>query len=275
MFYFTDDCLTGIEQIDADHRKLFELMGRVMDLLGSRVQDKYVQAKEVFDELQEYADHHFNREEAHMAAINDPEIEFQKKQHMEFRQKISEMTFRNIDEFEAQEGALKELMIYLTRWLYQHILSSDILIGKMPPLKEWLGKDNPCVFTDEYRTGIELVDREHEMLFQIIAEATNLVKDEMIFDKYDEIMKIINRLREYTEEHFGDEEEYMEHIGYSGLEAQKRAHQIFITKLREINLDEIDEKQQEYLEELMEFLFGWLSNHILRSDKMICVENEV
>ncbi len=275
MFYFTDDCLTGIEQIDADHRKLFELMGQVMDLLGSRVQDKYNQAKEVFDELQEYADHHFNREEAHMAAINDPEIEFQKKQHMEFRQKISEMTFRNIDEFEAQEGALKELMIYLTRWLYQHILSSDILIGKMPPLKEWLGKDNPCVFTDEYRTGIELVDREHEMLFQIIAEATNLVKDEMIFDKYDEIMKIINRLREYTEEHFGDEEEYMEHIGYSGLEAQKRAHQIFITKLREINLDEIDEKQQEYLEELMEFLFGWLSNHILRSDKMICVENEV
>ncbi len=274
MFYFTDDCLTGIEQIDADHRKLFELMNQVMDLLGSRVQDKYNQVKDVFDELQAYADHHFIREEAHMAAINDPEIEFQKKQHMEFRQKISEMTFRNIDEFEAQEGALKELMVYLTRWLYQHILSSDILIGKMPPLKEWLGKDNPCVFTDEYRTGIELVDREHEMLFQIIAEATNLVKDEMIFDKYDEIMAIINRLREYTEEHFGDEEEYMESIGYSGLEAQKRAHQTFITKLREINLDEIDENQQEYLEELMEFLFGWLSNHILRSDKMIRAENE-
>lgn len=272
MFYFTDDCLTGIAQIDADHRKLFDLMNQIVELLGSRLEDKYNQIREVFEELQEYADHHFNREEAHMAAINDPELDFQKKQHMEFREKISGMTFQNIDESEAQDETLRELMMYLTRWLYQHILSSDILIGKMPPLKEWLGEDNPCVFTDEYRTGIELVDREHETLFEIIAEAIELVKDEMIFDKYDEIMKILTRLREYTEEHFGDEEEYMESIGYSGLEAQKRAHQTFITKLREINLDDIDDNQQEYLEELMEFLFGWLSNHILRSDKMIRAE---
>ena len=61
----------------------------------------------------------------------------------------------------------------------------------------------------------------------------------------------------------------MEGINYPGLEAQKMAHQAFVTKLAEISLEQLDENQQEYLEELMEFLFGWLSNHILKSDKLI------
>ena len=47
------------------------------------------------------------------------------------------------------------------------------------------------------------------------------------------------------------------------------AHQAFISKLEEIDLDQVDQNQQEYLEELVEFLFGWLSNHILKSDKLI------
>ena len=51
--------------------------------------------------------------------------------------------------------------------------------------------------------------------------------------------------------------------------AQKMAHRAFVTKLEEIDLEQIDQNQQEYLEELMEFLFGWLSNHILKSDKLI------
>ena len=64
----------------------------------------------------------------------------------------------------------------------------------------------------------------------------------------------------------------MERIGYPGLAAQKRAHSAFIEKLVEIDLselDEIDDHQQAYLLELIQFLLGWLSNHILGSDKQI------
>ena len=42
-----------------------------------------------------------------------------------------------------------------------------------------------------------------------------------------------------------------------------------MSKLEEIDLDQVDQNQQGYLEELMGFLFGWLSNHILKSDKLI------
>ena len=60
----------------------------------------------------------------------------------------------------------------------------------------------------------------------------------------------------------------MESIHYPGLEAQKIAHEIFELKLENLNLEHVDDNQQEYLEELMEFLFGWLSNHILKTDKL-------
>lgn len=270
MYQFTDDCLTGIEQIDEEHRRLFALLNETMELMHNEMlQDKYHQVRDVLEELKAYADTHFDNEEAYMAAINDPELELQKKQHMAFREKIDIMDFSDIDELEDQQETLEEVMRYLTRWLYHHILSSDILIGKMPPLEEWSNQDNPCVFTEQYMTGIPLIDGEHETLFQIIGEANELVKAELLHDKYDEIVRILDELREYTKEHFRDEEEYMESIGYTGLEAQKMAHRAFVAKLDELDMDQLDEHQQEYLEELLEFLFGWLSNHILRSDKLI------
>ena len=55
----------------------------------------------------------------------------------------------------------------------------------------------------------------------------------------------LNELKAYTEEHFRDEEEYMEWIHYEGLAAQKRAHEAFIDKLENIDLDEIENNPQE------------------------------
>lgn len=270
MYRFTEDCLTGIEQIDNEHERLFELINNTIRLLHNEaLVDKYHQVQEVLHELMDYADTHFANEEAYMAASNDPELAIQKKQHMFFREKINVMDFSNIDDLEEQNETLDDLLRYLTRWLYQHILSSDILIGKMPPVEEWREQENPIIFTEKYRTGIPLIDGEHETLFEIIREANDLVKAELLHDKYDEIVGVLNKLKNYTEEHFRDEEEYMESVGYPGLGAQKMAHQAFVSKLEEIDLEQVDENQQEYLEELMEFLFGWLSNHILKSDKLI------
>ena len=61
----------------------------------------------------------------------------------------------------------------------------------------------------------------------------------------------------------------MEGIQYEGLSAQKRAHEAFVDKLENISLDQIDANPQENLQELLEFLLGWLINHILYTDKKI------
>lgn len=270
MFYFTEDCVIGIESLDDDHRYLFSLMERAMRvLLAEGLGDRYEKVQRILEELNDYADQHFAREEAYMKEIRDPELIRQRTQHDFFRQKVCEMQFANIDDDEEQQRVLADLMNFLSKWLYRHIIGSDIMIGKLPPLEEWMLRENPCEFTDEYRTGITLIDAEHQELFRIIEEATKVVKSYSVSDSYDEILQILERLKDYTKEHFQDEEEYMESIGYDGLEAQKRAHTAFVERLESIREEDIDQNPQEYLQELIEFLLGWLVKHILYTDKKI------
>ena len=124
-------------------------------------------------------------------------------------------------------------------------------------------------FTDDYLIGIDMIDSEHKELFRIVGEANQLLKSYDASLGYDKIMDILGELKSYTVKHFKDEEEYMSAIHYEGLAPQTRAHEAFIDKLENIDLDKIDNNPQEYLQELLEFLLGWLINHILNTDKKI------
>ncbi|MDE7184346.1 MAG: hemerythrin family protein [Lachnospiraceae bacterium] len=272
-FEFTQDCITGIDTIDDEHRNLFALLSKAYILACTEYHsDYYQELKNILEELDEYAEIHFTHEEEYMTQIRDPELIRQRAQHAYFRDKIREYEFVNIDDESEQQRVLTELVRFLAKWLYRHILSSDILIGKLPPLEEWMIRENPCEFTDDYLTGIALVDAEHKELFRIVDKANQLVKSFDELSGYDNIIEILNELKEYTKEHFADEEEYMESIHYDGLSAQKRAHEAFIDKLENIGLDQIDANPQEYLQELLEFLLGWLINHILYTDKKIPIK---
>ncbi|MCI9035539.1 MAG: hemerythrin family protein [Lachnospiraceae bacterium] len=270
MFEFTDDCIIGIDQIDDEHRYLFDVLNRAYFLVTTDFQiDRYQDLKTIIEELDNYAEQHFAHEEAYMMKICDPELILQRAQHSFFREKIREFDFINIDFEEEQQRVLSELVSFLAKWLYRHILSSDILIGKLPSLEEWMVKENPCEFTDNYLVGIDLIDKEHKELFRIVDKANHLIKSYNASSSYDKIIEILNELKEYTKEHFGDEEEFMESIHYKGIEAQKRAHEAFIDKLENIDLNEIENNPNEYLQNLLEFLLGWLINHILHTDKKI------
>lgn len=271
MFEFTDDCIIGIDQIDDEHRYLFDVLNRAYFLVTTDFQiDRYQDLKTIIEELDNYAEQHFAHEEAYMMKICDPELILQRAQHSFFREKIREFDFINIDFEEEQQRVLSELVSFLAKWLYRHILSSDILIGKLPSLEEWMVKENPCEFTDNYLVGIDLIDKEHKELFRIVDKANHLIKSYNASSSYDKIIEILNELKEYTKEHFGDEEEFMESIHYKGIEAQKRAHEAFIDKLENIDLNEIENNPNEYLQNLLEFLLGWLINHILHTDKKNC-----
>jgi len=274
IFEFTQDCVTGIDTIDNEHRNLFALLSKAYNLASMEYHsDYYQEVKNILEELDDYAETHFTHEEAYMMQLRDPELIRQRSQHAFFRDKIREYEFVNIDDEGEQQRVLTELVRFLAKWLYRHILSSDIMIGKLPPLEEWMIRENPCEFTDDYLTGIDLVDAEHKELFRIVDKANQLVKSFDSLSGYDNIMQILNELKEYTKEHFSDEQEYMEAIHYEGLSAQKRAHEAFIDKLENIDLNQIDQNPQEYLQELLEFLLGWLINHILYTDKKIpCVK---
>lgn len=270
MFHFTDDCIIGIEQLDNEHRRLFALIEEGMHLLHNEyLSDRYEKVKALLNELDSYAEQHFAHEEAYMEQIRDPELIRQRVQHDLFRDRIRDLMFATIDTEEDQQQVLEELMNFMAKWLYHHIIGSDIMIGKLPPLEEWMIRENPCEFTDEYLTGVDLIDGEHRELFRIVEQAYRLVRSYSVADSYDEVIKLLDELKSYAAEHFCDEEEYMESIHYEGLAAQKNAHAAFVYKLESIQLDQIDEDPQKYMEGLIEFLLGWLINHILYTDKKI------
>ena len=124
-------------------------------------------------------------------------------------------------------------------------------------------------FKEEYVTGIEQIDEEHKRLFEIADETYNLSRKEFLVDKYDQVIQILKELKEYATMHFEHEEAYMESIGYKKMFTQKVQHNAFREKLNSWNLYDIDEKSEETVDEILNFLTNWLISHILEHDKQI------
>lgn len=263
MFTFTNDCLIGVPEIDAEHKRLFELIADVDASLKANA-DSISTAMALLNELKQYAITHFAHEEAYMASINDPELPLQQKEHQTFVDKVNSYHFSDITDDTARKLTV-ELLEYLSKWLMSHILGSDIMIGHFQACDQSAAP----IFTDKFKTGISLIDEEHKTLFDIIGKIYKTIETELVHDKFDLILDILDELKEYTQVHFADEENYMSEIGYEGLAQQKLLHEKFIETLNEVNLDHVDDNQQEYLYEVLNFLQNWLINHILKVDKLI------
>lgn len=120
---------------------------------------------------------------------------------------------------------------------------------------------------EDYIIGVDKIDEQHKKLFEIANKAYELLKNEFCIDKYDRIVEILDELKEYTVYHFKSEEEYMISIGYKKFLSHKVEHDEFIKKINNIDFKSIDEDQDKYLLETLEFVVSWISVHILRRDK--------
>ena len=120
-----------------------------------------------------------------------------------------------------------------------------------------------------YSIGVESIDEQHKQLFEIANRIYVLLKNELITDKYDKIIEIIDELKSYTIYHFNSEEDYMRSIGYKKFLSQKAAHNDFLEKMKNIDIKQIDNDQNEYLIGILDFVSEWLVEHILKEDKLI------
>lgn len=119
---------------------------------------------------------------------------------------------------------------------------------------------------DIYKTGIEVIDKQHQRLFEIGDEIYNLAVLKDGQDHYDEIMTLLSSLKDYAVYHFGYEESLMEKYKYKELETHKKQHESFVAKLNEIESQDIDSKQKMVILDILDFIVGWISNHIIGSD---------
>lgn len=135
-------------------------------------------------------------------------------------------------------------------------------------------KERKTMYTmkPEYYTGIDLIDQEHARLFELAQETHDLLYDDLLQDKSDQIIHLVSELINYTKLHFAHEEAYQKSINYPYIKEHAAQHRQFEDSLLEIDLDEVEndfDSQNDTVEQLLDFLINWLTNHILKVDKNI------
>lgn len=129
MYEFKEEFRVGIEFIDEEHKKLFEIADKAYNtLMDEFIPDKYDYIIEILNELREYAAIHFQHEEEYMARTNYRRILSQKVMHADFIEALSKYNIYDLDE--NQKDTIMEILNLLNDWLINHIMKSDKLIGE-------------------------------------------------------------------------------------------------------------------------------------------------
>lgn len=129
--------------------------------------------------------------------------------------------------------------------------------------------DVQFAWQEEFNIGVSSIDREHRQLLRIINKLFALRQEEK--DNQWACQEAIKFFKTHAIRHFADEEEYMESIGYEGLEQHKRVHKGF----RENTLPALEQelKRTEYSPDAVDHFLGvcagWLIGHTLTEDMAI------
>ena len=115
-----DETLTlGIEEIDGDHSKLIELYNILNQSVTKGASREYVEA--VLEEMINCTIWHFSHEERLMVKYGYSGYEEHKQDHKDLIEGASKLKQKFL-----QAGKLEEEdLVYLERWLTEHILVSD------------------------------------------------------------------------------------------------------------------------------------------------------
>jgi hemerythrin len=129
MYVFKDEFRTGIESIDQEHAKLFEITDRAYEtLMDDFIPDKYDYIVDILNELKDYAVTHFKNEEEYMMSIKYRKLLSHKTEHQDFIEKVSAYDLDQLDE--NQKDSILEILEFLNEWLIHHILENDKLIAE-------------------------------------------------------------------------------------------------------------------------------------------------
>ncbi|WP_160691115.1 bacteriohemerythrin [Clostridium sp. C2-6-12] len=125
---------------------------------------------------------------------------------------------------------------------------------------------------EEFNLNIEEIDKQHKKLMEIGKRAYDIAIIDDGYDRYDEIMEIIDELLEYTKYHFEYEEKMLKEYNYVHVHEQEEEHSFYIYKIKSIaSRDDIDENQRKIVLEVIDFLSEWISKHIMIADREYAV----
>lgn len=122
---------TGVPEVDAEHRRLVDLINEVFDSMGHGHCNGIFK---LLEQLQMYASNHFPLEVMYMQKTNYPKMDQHIWAHENFLKKLRKF-------HEQRDKDLTRLTIqvavFLNEWLHTHLLDEDrklfIHVGSIPP----------------------------------------------------------------------------------------------------------------------------------------------
>ncbi|CQR55705.1 hemerythrin family protein [Paenibacillus sonchi] len=120
---------------------------------------------------------------------------------------------------------------------------------------------------DSYDIGVEKIDCQHRQLLVKLNEFFEACTNQQGKEKIEETLKF---LKEYTLEHFSDEEHLMQDIDFPELAEHRKTHAEFVKTVLDLE-ESIKSKGVSVLStiKLNRTLTDWLLNHINKCDKLI------
>ena len=117
----------GVKEIDSQHKELIERLDAVTEAIEKNQGEGTI--AQTLDFLLDYTVEHFSTEEKFMIKHDYPDLEFQKRQHREFKEAVNQM----VEDFEL-DGASKEIADhtrdFLFIWLKKHIREVDLPLAR-------------------------------------------------------------------------------------------------------------------------------------------------
>ena len=120
LFNWYNQYSIGNDEIDRQHKKLFEIFNRLFyDCMSS---DRNKVSTSVIDELIFYSEYHFETEENHMRNIDYKFIEKHIEDHNDFRNHILEYKQKKSI---TEHDICHDLILYLNKYIKNHMLEED------------------------------------------------------------------------------------------------------------------------------------------------------
>lgn len=251
----------GIERMDEQHQVLIGYLAELQELQANFIQKKPVekeQVEQILTKLVDYTKMHFKEEEKLQEEKGFSELD----QHRALHHKLLEQLGYLLSNFK-EEGLemLPRLTSFVNDWLKGHILRSD---RKYADFIHGQGIE----WTDSLKIGIQEMDEQHQQLLGYVndfrAFANKAKKGELRDLK--EVRLTLNRLIEYTVQHFKEEEDLLASYQYPDLAQHKLLHKRLVGQVEKFNL-RFEEDPISMIPELSSFLSRWLIQHIKGHDK--------
>jgi len=125
LFKWKESFSVGVEELDNQHKKLFEIGSRIYDIASLKDGfDHYDEIMQVVGELRDYTVYHFGFEENLMKSYGYSDLENHQVQHRFFVKRLERIINKDIDD--QQETTMMEIVTFLADWVANHILQSDM-----------------------------------------------------------------------------------------------------------------------------------------------------